>query len=228
MARTALDPRAFNAGSRHKRCGMDSMNQRGESPLTEPLMKLRESNPEEVARKAGARWESAVGDVVLPVLSGEVRVRFPEVHIEAPRGLDSFSLKLLTLLYLCNTDGAAPSGQWLAYRDLPGGRFYEPVVNRSVEAPIARQFGENVAGFLEACAGAGGVDASFGDASSQFALFPKVHIAFILWQNDREFPARAQALFDSNSAHHLNAFDLRMGAQEISSMIVKLPTGEGS
>jgi hypothetical protein len=35
-------------------------------------------------------------------------------------------------------------------------------------------------------------------------------------------------LFDSNSTRHLSAFDLRMGAQEISSRLIKARVGEGS
>ena len=52
-------------------------------------------------------------------------------------------------------------------------------------------------------------------------------MGFILWRGDDEFPARVQALFDSCSTHHLNAFDLRMGAQEISSLMMKAAGEKG-
>jgi len=38
---------------------------------------------------------------------------------------------------------------------------------------------------------------------------------------DEEFPARVQVLFDSESVRNLNAFDLRMGASEIASKLLK-------
>jgi len=204
-------------------------SRRGENPFDEPVRKLRESDPGEVARKAGGRWTpgDGGGDLALPVLTAEVNVSFPEVSIIAPGAVGSFSLKLLSLLYLAGTDGTPPAGEWVAYRDLPGGRFYEPVVKRSVEDPVAARFGADEPGFLEACKAAGGVRESFGDASCSFELFPNVLVLFILWRADEEFPARVQVLFDSSSTHHLNAFDLRMGSAEIASKLLKWSKEEG-
>jgi len=205
-------------------------SQRGENPFDEPVRWLHASDPEEVARKAGGRWEpggSGEGFIVLPVLSGEVRVRFPDISVDAPEELGSFSLKLLTLLYLSRSDGTRPSGKWVAYRELQGGRFYEPVVKRSVEDPVAHKYATDPDGFLEACYAAGGRKESFGDASCSFELFPNALMTFILWRMDEEFPARVQVLFDSESVRNLNAFDLRMGASEIASKLLKWQKGEG-
>lgn len=205
-------------------------SQRGENPFDEPGRKLRASDPEEVARMAGGRWDPdgpGEGSILLPVLSGVVRVRYPDIEIDAPKELGSFSLKLLTLLYLAGSDGSRPSGNWVAYREIPGGRFYEPVVKRSVEDPVALKYAADPDGFLEACAAVGGMKASFGDASCTFELFPNTLMTFILWRADEEFPARVQVLFDSESVRNLNAFDLRMGAQEISSRLLKWRKGEG-
>jgi hypothetical protein len=210
---------------------MDITSQKGENPFDEPTRKLRASDPEEVARKAGALWRGSAhgkGVLVLPVLSGEVSVSYPDIEVDAPPPLGSFSMKLLSLLYLANTDGTPPSGEWTAYRDLPGGRFYEPVVRRSVDEPLLEAYGSDPEGFRKACALWGGEPAAFGDAACSFALFPKVLVTFILWRGDEEFPARAAVLFDSNSSRHMSAFDLRMGAQEISSRLIKARGGEGS
>jgi len=203
---------------------MDIQTQKGENPFDEPSRLLRGSDPAQVASKAGAIWEPSspgVGDIVIGVLSDESRVAFPSIEVVAPPPIGTFSLKLLTVLYLANTDGAPPSGEWLAYRDLPGGRFYEPVVKRSIEEPLASRFGADQEGFLRACDALSGRVEGFGDVSCSFALFPHVRVAVIVWLGDEEFPARAQLLFDANSTHHLNAFDLRMGGQEISSMMIK-------
>jgi Domain of unknown function (DUF3786) len=201
--------------------------QRGENPFDEPTRRLKAADPASVAEKAGGTWEPAGegGRLLLPALNGTVSVSWPDVRVEAPGGLDSFSLKLLALIYLANADGTAPSGTWVAYRELPGGRFYEPVVKRSVEDPLALAYGSDPEGFTSACAALGGTGLSLGDASCAFALFPNVLLAFILWHADEEFDARAQVLFDSNDTRHLNAFDLRMGAQEISSRLIKAGGG---
>ena len=203
---------------------------KGENPFDEPTRKLGQADPEKLALLARARWEpegQGAGCIFLPVLSGEARVRFPQVEIEAPRPIGTFSLKLLSLLYLANTDGEPPSGRWLAYRELPGARFYEPVVRRSVEEPLAARFGSDAESFREACSSLAGKAEDFGDAACAFDLFPLVRVAVVLWLCDEEFPARAQLLFDSNSTCHLNAFDLRMGAQEIASLLMKAAGEKG-
>jgi hypothetical protein len=206
----------------------DIRKQKGANPFAEPVASLSKADPEEVAARAGARWEpsgAGAGRIILPVLHGEVSVRFPEVEAHASVGLDTFTLKLLSLLYLANSDGAETTGEWVAYRDLPGGRFYEPVVRRSVEEPVAGRFGDDPQAFLEACEAIGGESREFGDAACSFALFPLVPVAFLLWGRDAEFAARAQVLYDSNSTHHLTAFELRMGAQEIASLLIKRRKG---
>ncbi|MHB8896557.1 MAG: DUF3786 domain-containing protein [Candidatus Geothermincolia bacterium] len=205
------------------------MSQRGENPFEEPAGKLRDMDPEKAAGNAGAVWvpeDGGAGKVVLPVLSSQMRISLPDVSVDAEPGVDSFSLKLLALLYLSGSDGSRPTGEWVAYRDLAGGRFYEPVVKRSVEDPVAQKYGLDAPGFLVACTSAGGRPEPFADASCSFELFPKVPVAFLLWQADEEFPARVQVLFDSGSTHHLGAFDLRMGAQEIASRLLKWRRGE--
>ncbi len=200
---------------------------KGENPFDEPTRKLKTADPASVAAKAGARWEPSGdgGRLLLPVLGGIASVAWPQADVDAPEGLDSFSLKLLSLIYLVSSDGTPPSGKWVAYRELSGGRFYEPVVKRSVEDPLALAFGSDPGGFAAACASLGGAVLSLGDASCSFTLFPNVLLAFILWRADEEFDARAQVLFDSNDTRHLNAFDLRMGAQEISSRLIKAGGG---
>ena len=202
------------------------IEQWGESPFDEPVSILAASDPERVAALARARWFPELpgeGRMVVQVLPGEITVTYPDIKVHAPVGLDGFALKLLTVIYLGKTDGTMPSGSWIAYRELPNGRFYEPVVRRSVEDPLARVFGDmDLERFRGGSLILGGQPEEFGDAAFSFALFPRVRLCFIMWLADREFPARAQVLFDSASSHHLNAFDLRMGAQEISSRLIRM------
>jgi hypothetical protein len=201
------------------------IEKRGGDPFAEPVAILRNSDPVAVARKAVAGYRAGEGDaefVDLPTLNGKFIVAWPGIEVMAePEKLSSFSLKLLALLYLANTNGAAPTGEMVAYRQLPDGLFYEPVVQRSVEAPLAEVFGTDVKGFSAACESLGGRASGHGDVSYVFDLFPGVVIEFLLWRADEEFPARVQALFDSGDTNHVGAFDLRMAAQEISSRLLK-------
>lgn len=203
--------------------------QRGENPFEEPTGKLRESDPAVVAERSGGEWKPAGkgGVLLLPVLGRTFEVRWPEISVEARGGPASFTLKLLTALYLAGTDGTPPSGEWSAWRELPGARFYEPVVSRSVEEPLAKAFGGSPEAFAGACASLSAEPLDMGDAAFSFGLFPRVLLALVLWRSDEEFEARSQVLFDSNATRHLTPFDLRMGAQEISGILVRQAGGSG-
>jgi len=201
------------------------IEQWGESPFDEPVKALAASDPARTARLAGGTWvpgPAGEGRVVVPVLWGEIAVWHPSAEIEAPAGLDSFTLKLLTLIYLGKTDGTEPSGEWIPYREVPDGRFYEPVFTRSVEEPLAAAFGtRDPAAFRAAAEALSGSPEEPGDASFSFTLFPLVKLCFLLWFSDDEFPARAVVLFDGACPRHLNAFELRMGAQELASRLIR-------
>jgi hypothetical protein len=196
----------------------------GGSPFDEPVNILKASDPAAVAERAGVTWEAAgvnEGHFIVPVINGTVLVDLPEMAVRAAGDLDTFTIKLLTLIYLSSSDGTLPSGSWTAYREFPGGRFYEPVLKRSVEDPLASAFGSDPEAFREVAESLKGKAQKFGDAAYSFGLFPRVPILFIIWGSDEEFGARAGVLFDTNCNHHLSTFDLRMGAQEISGRLIK-------
>ncbi len=198
---------------------------KGESPFLKPASILRGSDPVRVSRIAGCSSTTEPDghiSITVPVLHGTIKVYHPSMEIQASDEVNTFVLKLLTLLYLAGTNGADPSGKWVPYRELPGARFYEPVFKRSVEVPLALEFGSDPQGFSRACKAIGGSLEDLGDASYAFNLFPKVLLCFVLWAADDEFSAEAQVLFDSAACNHLNAFDLRMGAEEISKRLIRL------
>ena len=201
---------------------MDSL--RSGSPFEEPAVLLRSRDPALTASKAGALWKPGAageGRIEVPVLNDIISVSFPEIQVQAPGRLDSFSFKLLTLIYLANSSGEAPAGHWISYRELPSGRTYEPVLERSVCEPLARAFGSDPDLFSLACGQWGGQPEEFGDRAFSFKPFPLVLVCFVLWRSDAEFPSRVQVLFDSACRSHFNAFELRMVAQEISERLIK-------
>lgn len=203
---------------------MVEIDQKGGSPFDEPARILRASDPATIAANSGSIWEkgeNGEGAFLVRVLGGEVSISYPALAVSAPEELDSFTVKLLTVIYLSRADGTSPSGKWVAYRELPGARFYEPVMRKSVEEPLSAAFGDDLEAFRSTSVSLGGVEEDFADASYSFDLLPLVRICFLLWRADEEFASRCQALFDSNCPRHLSAFDLRMGAQEISSRLIK-------
>ncbi|MBU1672118.1 MAG: DUF3786 domain-containing protein [Actinobacteria bacterium] len=197
----------------------------GENPFDEPLRILHDADPEKMARLAGASLEQVESGerLVLPVLDGTISVTFPDIEIEAQPKVSSFVLKLLAVIYLGKTDGSEPEGRWVAYRELPGGRFYEPVVARSVEDPIALAYGGDLDAFDAAARSIGGAPEEIADRAYSFLLFPRVKVCLAVHAGDEEFDAGARVLFDAACSHHLNPFELRMGAEAIASRLLKSP-----
>jgi len=196
----------------------------GQSPFDQRVKILKSLSPEEIARNAKVLWEKEdleKGIFRVPVLSSEIIVSYPQIEISAPQWLSGFSISLLALIYLSRANGTPPSGKWVAFRELPGGRFYEPVVSRSAEEPLANTFGANPKDILKTATLYGGTEESFGDVSVSFNLFPLVRICFVLWQKTEEFSSKCTVLFDSSAHHHLGTFDLRIGAEFISSLLRK-------
>jgi hypothetical protein len=129
----------------------------------------------------------------------------------APGEPAHIAVAILLLHYLLTADGAAPAGEWKAYRELPDGLFYATSFAGRAEKPLAGAFGESPAGldaFRAAARAAGGDALTLGDASFRFAALPRVDVAVLVWAGDDEEPGEARVLFDAGAGHYLPAEDL--------------------
>ncbi|MEW6672876.1 MAG: DUF3786 domain-containing protein [Thermodesulfobacteriota bacterium] len=105
--------------------------------------------------------------------------------------------QVLILHYMLGREVPALSGNWVAYREIPGAAFYfSAFVKRAVD-PLKNTFGNNAAGLAHASGLLGGEAVEPGDAAFEFRLFPRVRLRLILWEGDEEFPPEANILFDS-------------------------------
>ena len=68
---------------------------------------------------------------------------------------------------------------------------------------LALKYGNDTGGFLKRGTDLGGVPMNYGDASVKLFPFPRLPVVLILWQEDDEFPSRADILFDSTCEFHL-------------------------
>jgi hypothetical protein len=116
--------------------------------------------------------------------------------------------QVLILHYLQAQLPAAPSGDWIAYREIPGAAFYfGAFVKRAVD-PLKKVFGQDIAGFSRAAARLKGVPLEIGDAGFEFRVFPKVPVRLVLHAGDEEFPAEATILFDRSIGRMLSPEDV--------------------
>lgn len=115
-----------------------------------------------------------------------------------------FNDRTLIVQYLCEASGLPPRDNWLSFLELPEGIHHYAPFQTDATTPLARTFGSNTTQFAEAAASLGGQPLSLGDLSFRIPALPKLPLAVVLWEEDEEFPAKSNILFDSVSPTHLS------------------------
>lgn len=128
----------------------------------------------------------------------------------------------LILTYLVTADGTAPSGRWIAYRDLPDGMFYAQAFRGYAENRLVRELGEDgVEAFCQAATQLGGEPIEIGDAGYAFQMLPRVRLAVVYWLGDEDFPSRASVLFENTGPHYLSTDGLAVLGSHLVSAILR-------
>jgi hypothetical protein len=184
--------------------------------------RLRNSDLDRLARYAGAAVERAE--------TGETRVKFPflgtpmvvqvgnsvQLFKENDPAEISLPEKILLCHYLLHASEVPASGQFINFRQIPDGHFYDDAFQRRARDPLLATFGRNLELFGR-CAGIlNGIPVAAGDVGMSFAVFPRMNIHLVLWRGDEEFPPDANILFDDNIRHNFPAEDVAV----ISGMLV--------
>jgi hypothetical protein len=118
------------------------------------------------------------------------------------RPLSAFDQALL-LYYLTTADGAPLKGVWIAFSDLPDGRFYNQAFQGYTGKELARIFQDDRVAFEQAAQALGGVRQPLGDAAFRFQALPRAPLLVVYWQGDEDFPSSCQVLFDAAARHYL-------------------------
>lgn len=173
---------------------------------------LRALHPNRVADRSGAEviHRGAEAEFRLALLGRRYRVAMPEakVYDEATGSEASSTTSLILLHYLANADGSPVEGEWIPFRDIPGGNVYERAFRRQSIEPLAHAFGHDPEALLKAAAALQGTSSTLGDVSCVFQALPRLPMICILWRADEEQPAEASILFDASAPHYLPTEDL--------------------
>jgi len=144
------------------------------------------------------------------------RVSYPEFEF-AEEGEDSDGKEIplqeqVLILHYMSAPGGALSGDWVAYREIPGASFYfSAFVKRAVD-PLKKVFGDDVSRLKTVAPQIEGEAIDAGDAGFEFRVFPRVPIQLILWEGDEEFASEANILFDDTVGDLLSPEDIAWGA----------------
>ena len=156
-----------------------------------------------LAKTCGARLTN--GRLQLNVWQTAVTIDpadFVARNAETGAALDLLTQALLAY-YLHGSDGTAQANRWIAFTELPDGRFYTQAFQGSTGQELARHFGDEVARFRETAVRLGGQAVPFGDAAFCFQALPHVPVLAVCWLGDDDFPPSYKLLFDAHTFHHL-------------------------
>ena len=165
------------------------------------------------------------GSLIIECFGHPLRLNLLSFEFEAPSIIDLFTLKVLALRYLSKSDGAPVTGEWIDYRDLPGGMFYSATIPPTVEDPLARFFGHERWSLTDIAPALGGKESDYGDESFVFHAFPRVPLLVVLHWGSDEFPPGARFLFDRCCSHYLNTDDCKILATQTAALLIKMAGG---
>lgn len=207
--------------------GRAAWNASFEPVLAELRTKLRARLPEHLAGLAGAEWDAAASELRLNWLGAPYRVTWPALsayagNTEPGDEACPANVQGLFLYYLAMADGTPLAGQWISFRELPEGSFYNLAFQSYTGAVLARAFGDDTTALARAAQSAGGSAVAVSDCGHAFQVLPRVLLSVVYWRGDEEFPAQAQVLFDRAAAHYLPIDGLALLGSYVVQRLLKL------
>ena len=162
----------------------------------------------DIAGRSG--FECLAADVLrIPFLNRVYQVTRPAFAFADERhpGAEIPLQEQVLILHYLQRSQPALSGNWIAYREIPGAGFYFGAFAKRAMEPFKKTFGQNGAAFQRAAAGLGAVPIAIGSVGFEFAVLPFAPVRLILWEGDDEFPAEANILFDDSVGTRLSPED---------------------
>jgi len=175
---------------------------------------LKNRDPKRIAERSGARFVARPGGeaaFVLAFLNRETTISWPELgfSIEGTGGEVPLQQQVLLLHYLRGAEGGRVTGEWIAYQEVPDGKFYLDAFHRRAKQPMVQAFGGHPERLLDlATREYGAVPFDRGDFSVVVKALPLVPVALVLWKGDDEFPPDGNILFDRGITGILSAEDI--------------------
>lgn len=150
------------------------------------------------------------GAFQLVVWDQDVTVSYPEFIAKDSNSAAEMPIPIQALLayYYYTADGTSLAGRWIAFSELPDGRFYSQAFQGYTGRQLVREFADDIATFTmaaETLPRAEWTDpgTQIGDRAFSFQALPCVPLLVVYWQGDEDFPSTYQILFDAAVVHYL-------------------------
>jgi Domain of unknown function (DUF3786) len=167
--------------------------------------------PYAVASKSGTDYDGKRFKV--PFFNRVFLVYYPEIKFveEGKTAPVPQYIQIILLHYLLQARGVAIADEWIAYRQLPGGKLFDGRFFQMAITPLLRAFDNNVEGFKKAGLALGGIPITrTGDAAFKFIALPKIPMACIFYQGEEGIPSSVNILFDASASEYLPTEDLSL------------------
>jgi hypothetical protein len=133
-------------------------------------------------------------------------------------------LELATVLHLVGVRDVYPLGRDLVgQKDLKEGHFFQGPHALRIEKVLER-YGRDAAGFGKAAERLGGEPVDMADSAWRLKPFPRIHLYYLLWEGDNEFPPRLNLLFDRSIENSLAADAIWGLVTRVSTALLKAGT----
>jgi hypothetical protein len=172
--------------------------------------KLAATPFEEILSRSGYVSSSEM-TVTIPFLNRTYHVTYPDFAFTDADDKDSeapIQEQVLILHYLSAENPPKPTGNWVAYREIPGAGFYfSAFVKRAID-PLKKTFGFKAKAIDNAAAQLKATPIEAGDAGFELVAMPLIPVQMIIWEGDEEFEPEANILFDQKIGKILSPEDI--------------------
>ena len=163
-------------------------------------------SPEELAERAGAKWDPGAKLLKLQSLNQRLEVSAEDWSVR-PQPEEWHHLILLH--YLSIADGTQLSDEMISFGNLKDGLIRGTKFDRTADMALARFLkGREPEQIKEVCRflGAGFRDSN-ADLCAVFPFLPRYPVAVKIWFADEEFPASGKMLVSASADHYLTIED---------------------
>jgi hypothetical protein len=196
---------------------------------------LQAFNPEVLAEHTSASYipastgpENPSGEFRLPFWNREIALDYPGFVARDPETGKELSLDVqaILLFHFQTSRGTPVTGRWIAFSELPDGRFYSSAFQGYTGSALAQVIQEERGAFEKACLTSGGKPFEMGDEAYTFHPLPRIPLLAVYWQGDEDFPASIQILFEASIVHHLPTDVCAILGSMLTRRIIKAHTAE--
>jgi hypothetical protein len=126
------------------------------------------------------------------------------------------------------------AASWIAFSELPDGRFYNQAFQGYTGRELVKTFGNDLDAFEGAASKAGGekrfpmAGAPLGDSAFAYHALPRVPLMVVYWLGDEDFPPNSQILFDAAVSHHIPTDACAILGSTLTRRLLKKPSKENT